>query len=173
VTDPNETAKVVGEITEAWREYLAEEAAKRPLTCNDASIGNIADQVTRYGELSQHDALARAIAIGKARGTYEPNEYVNDEKFPPLTLAEHLELIALGERIARYYRHPTLVHRAVLAGATWEQIAAAAGGDPDRARQAYREWAEGQHQLRSDFPGGTIGLGDEEYAAALEAMRDE
>ena len=60
-----------------------------------------------------------------------------------------------------------------MAGATWEQIAAAAGGDPDQARQAYREWAEGQHRLRSDFPGGTLGLGDEEYAAALEAVRDE
>ena len=45
-----------------------------------------------------------------------------------------------------------------LPGATWT-----------RRAQAYREWAEGQHRLRSDFPGGTLGLGDEEYAAAIKA----
>jgi hypothetical protein len=56
-----------------------------------------------------------------------------------------------------------------MAGATWEQIAAATGGDPGQARRAYREWAEGQHQLRQDFPGGVIGLGDDEYAAAIKA----
>jgi hypothetical protein len=71
--------------------------------------------------------------------------------------------------IARHYRHPSLVHHAVLAGATWEQIAAATGGDPDQARQAYREWAKGQHQLRQDFPGGILGLGGDEYAAAIKA----
>ena len=59
----------------------------------------------------------------------------------------------------------------MLAGATWEQIAAAAGGDLDQAREAYRQWAEGQHRLRSDFPGGTLGLGDEEYAAAIKVAR--
>ena len=71
--------------------------------------------------------------------------------------------------IARRYRHPLQVHHTVLAGATWEQIAAATGGDPDQARHAYRDWAEGQHQLRQDYPGGTIGLGDDEYAAAVKA----
>jgi hypothetical protein len=143
-----------------------------PTTYHEASTGNIADQMDRYRDLAQHDALAGAIAIGKARGTYEPNEHVNDEKFPPLTITEHLEMLALGERIARYYRHPSQVDQAVKAGATWDQIAGATGGDPDQARQAYREWAKGQHRLRSDFPGGTIGLGDEEYAAALEAAGD-
>jgi hypothetical protein len=57
----------------------------------------------------------------------------------------------------------------VMAGATWAQIAAATGRDPDQARRAFREWAEEQHQLRRDFPGGSIGLGDEEYAAAIKA----
>ena len=71
--------------------------------------------------------------------------------------------------MARHYRHPAQVHHAVVAGATWEQIAAAAGGDPDQARNAYREWADGQHRLRSGFPGGTIGMDDEEYAAAIKA----
>ena len=118
MTDPDETANIVGEITAAFREHRAEEAAKRPVTYHEASTGNITDQIDRYRELAQHDALAGAIAIGKARGTYVPNEHVNEEKFPPLTMAEHLEMLALGERIARYYRHPSQVDKAVKAGAT-------------------------------------------------------
>src|SRR5260370_16064791 len=121
-----------------------------PLTYNEAAAGNIADQIMRYGELAQHDALAGAIAIGKARGTYEPNQYVNEQKFPPLTVAEHLEMLALGERIARYYRHPSQVDSAVKARASWDQIAAAAGTTAEEARAAYREWAEGQHRLHAD-----------------------
>jgi hypothetical protein len=140
-----------------------------PVTYNAALGGNIVDQMARYRQLAEHDALAGAIAIGKARGTYEPNQYVNEQEYPPLTVAEHLERIALGENLARHYRHPAQVHHAVLAGATWEQIAGATGGDTDRARQAYREWAEEQHQLRQQFPGDSIGLGDDEYAAAVKA----
>jgi hypothetical protein len=99
MTDPGETADLVGESTEAWREHEAEEAAGRPVTYNEASGGNIADQVDRYRELAEHDTMVRSIAILKARGTYEPDERVNDEKFPPLSMAEHLEMLALGERM--------------------------------------------------------------------------
>ena len=165
MTDPNETANLVGEITEAWRQHVAEEGAERPVTYNEASGGNIADQVNRYRELAEHDTMVRSIAILKARGTFEPNEHVNDEKFPPLSVAEHLEMLALGERIARYYRRPAQVDRAVRAGATWAQIAAATGTTADAARAAYREWADGQHRL---YAGPGIGLDDDEYAAALE-----
>ena len=118
MTDPDE-------ITQAWREHLAEEAAKRPVTYHEARTGSIADQVARYRELDEHAALAGAIAIGKTRGTYLPSEHVNEQKYPPLTVAEHLELLALGERIARYYRHPSQVDKAVKAGACW---------GPDRGR---------------------------------------
>ena len=159
-SDPNETANVVGEITEAWCEHLAEEAAKRPVTYNNASTGNIVDQIDRYRELADHDTMARSIATLKARGTYVPNEHVNEEKFPPLTVAEHLEMLALGERIARYYRHPSQVDKAVRAGASWQQVADATGTTPEAARAAYREWAEGQHKY--------AGMGDGEYSAALE-----
>ena len=153
-----------GEITGAWREHLAEEAAKRPVTYHDAGGGSIVDQIDRYRELADRDVMARSIATLKARGTYEPNEYVNEAKFPPLTVAEHLEMLALGERIARYYRHPSQVDQAVKAGASWAQIAAATGTTEDAARAAYREWAEGQHKY--------AGMGDAEYAAALEAAAD-
>jgi hypothetical protein len=126
------------------------------------------DVLHRYQALDDRDSMARSIAILKTRGTYTPNEHVNEERFPPLTVAERLEMLALGENLARYFRHPAQVHHAVLAGATWEQIAAATGGDAGRAREAYRAWAESQHDLRQQFPGGTIGPGDDEYAAALE-----
>ena len=158
MTDPS------GEITAAWREHLAREAAKRPVTYHDASGGSIVDQIDRYRELDERDLVARSIATLKARGTYEPNEYVNEAKFPPLTVAERLEMLALGERIARYYRHPSQVDIAVKAGASWQQVAAAIGTTEDAARAAYREWAEGQHKY--------AGMGDAEYAAALKRAGD-
>src|SRR5260370_41200608 len=137
-----------------------------PVTYHQASTGSIVDQMARYRQLAEHDALAGAIPIGKARGTYEPNEYVNEQKYPPLTVAEHLEMLALGERIARYYRHPSQVDKAVRAGASWDQIAAAAGTTAEEARAAYREWAEGQHRLHAD---SGIALADAGYAAAVKA----
>jgi hypothetical protein len=138
-----------------------------PTTYDEAAGGNIADQMTRYRQLAEHDALAGAVAIGKARGSYVPNQHVNEEKFPPLTVAEHLEMIALGENLARYYRHPSQVDTAVRAGASWDQIAAAAGTTEAEARAAYREWADGQHQLFADT--GRFGLDDARYDAAVKA----
>jgi hypothetical protein len=140
-----------------------------PMTYDEASGGNIADQMDRYRELADHDLMARSIAILKARGTYEPNEHVNEEKFPPLTAAEHLEMLALGERIARHYRHPSQVDNAVRAGASWAQIAAATGTTEDATRAAYLQWAEGQHRLHVDIG---IGLDDDEYAAAIRAANE-
>ena len=140
-----------------------------PTTFDEASGMPWPDVLNRYQALDNRDAMARAIAILQARGEWNEDRSLNPEDYPPLTTSEHLELLALGEVIARHYRHPALVHHAVVAGATWEQIAAAAGTSADQARQAYGEWAEGQHRLRSDYPDGTIGLGDEEYAAAVKA----
>jgi hypothetical protein len=79
-------------------------------------------------------------------------------------VAEHLEMLALGEAIAFYYRHPAGVDHAVRAGATWEQIAAARNTTAEAARAAYREWAEGQHKYS--------GMSDADYAAALERARN-
>jgi hypothetical protein len=40
-------------------------------------------------------------------------------------------MLAGGEVIARHHRHPSQVPHTVMAGATWEQTAAATGGgDP-------------------------------------------
>ena len=138
-----------------------------PVTCHEAGGGSIVDQEKRFRVLAGHDALAGAIASGKARGTYVPSEYVNEQRYLPLTLNEHLEMLALGENLARYYRHPAQVDKAVKAGASWDQIAAATGTTAEAARTAYREWAEGQHQLYADT--GRFGLDHAGYTAALEA----
>ena len=140
-----------------------------PTTYDEVSAMQWPDVLNRYQALTDRDSMARAIATLQARGDWGDDRSLSPEDYPPLTAAEHLELIALGEVIARHYRHPALVHYAVVAGATWQQIADAAGGDVHQARQAYQAWAEGQRQLRRDFPGGTLGLGDDEYAAALKA----
>jgi hypothetical protein len=140
-----------------------------PETYDEAAQMPLTDVLNRYQALNERDSMARSIATLKARDAWHADRSLNPDDYPPLTAAEHLEMLALGEALARYYRHPVQVHHAVLAGATWSQIAAATGGDADEARLAYRAWAEGQHGLRQDYPGGTIGMGDDEYAAALKA----
>lgn len=75
-------------------------------------------------------------------------------------------MLANGEAVARVYRHPHQVDQAVRAGATWEQIAQATGSAEADARQAYRDFAEGQHRLWVHYE-GKFGMPDDEYAAAL------
>ena len=132
-----------------------------PTTYNEASTGNIADQIDRYRELADREITARSIAILQGRGewTEDRARVLDPDKYPPLTVAEHVEMLALGERIARYYRHPSQVDKAVRAGARWEQIAAATGTTEDAARAAYREWAEGQHKY--------AGMSNATYVEAL------
>jgi hypothetical protein len=73
-------------------------------------------------------------------------------------------MLALSERIARYYRHPST--GPPRPGPTWDQIAAATGTTAKAARAAYLEWAEGQHRLHADLG---IGLDDAGCAAAVKA----
>ena len=129
----------------------------------------LADVISRHQALDDRDMMARSIATLQARGRWSADRHLDPADYPPLTLAEHLEMLALGEALARHYRHPALVHHAVMAGATWQQIADAAGGSAGDALQAYLQWAEGQHQLREQFPDGLAGMGDDEYDAAVKA----
>jgi hypothetical protein len=93
---------------------------------------------------------------------------VLSEGSEPLTAAEHLEMMAAGEVLTRYYqRSQARIDRAVRAGATWEQVAAATGISAAQARQEYRDWA-GQQHVRSNNPNPYgLGLDDLEYLAAL------
>jgi hypothetical protein len=96
-------------------------------------------------------------------GRFAPQEY------EPLSVDEHLEVLATGEVVARTYRHPADMDRALEAGATWEQVAAARGCDEAQARLDYRKWAQGQHRLWAGEygGGGKFGMNDSQYAEAL------
>jgi hypothetical protein len=131
-----------------------------PQTYQEAMDLSLRDQISRYEALTDRDMMSRAIAKLQARGDYDPEKHPDPAGFQPLTVPEHLEMLALGEAIAFYYRHPAGVDHAIRAGATWEQIAAARNTTAEAARAAYREWAEGQHTY--------AGMSDAEYAAALE-----
>ncbi len=137
----------------------------KPTTYHEAMDLSLRDQIDRYEELTDRDLMARVIASLQARGEYDPAKHPDPAAYPPLTVAEHLEMLALGEAIAFYYRHPAAVDHAVRAGATWEQIAAARNVTAEAARAAYRAWAEGQHKY--------AGMGDDEYAAALKAAGED
>ena len=160
--------------TEPDSDMTGEEAREparppRAITCQQAETGyqSTIDARERYEELTSRDLMARAHATLKARGTYDPHKHGDTGKYPPLTAEEHLELLAAGEMLARYYRHPALIHHAVKAGVSWPQIAAATGSDEAKARQGYREWADGQHRLYADYQGGGFGMDDAGHAAAI------
>jgi hypothetical protein len=124
------------------------------------------DARERFEELAVRDVSARAFMALVARGDYDPRVHGDACGSGPLTVTEHLELLAAGELLARYYRHPAHAHRALQAGATWEQVAAATGRDAAQARRDYREWAEDEHRLWADH-NGEFGIDASEYAAAV------
>jgi hypothetical protein len=124
------------------------------------------DARERFEELTVRDISARALTALVARRDYDPRIHGDAGGSKPLTVTEHLELLAAGELLARYYRHPAHVHRALQAGATWEEVAAATGRDEAQARRDYREWAEDEHRLWADY-NGEFGIDAAEYAAAL------
>jgi len=125
------------------------------------------DARERFDELAVRDVSARAFTALVARGEYDPRIHGNVAAGSgPLTVTEHLELLAAGELLARYYRHPAHAHRALQAGATWAQVAAATGRDEAQARQDYRKWAEDEHRLWEDY-NGEFGISADEYAAAI------
>jgi hypothetical protein len=124
------------------------------------------DARERFEELAVRDVSARAFTALVARGDYDPRIHGDAGGSGPLTVTEHLELLAAGELLARYYGHPAHVHRALQAGATWEQVAAATGRDEAQARQDYRRWAEDEHRLWADCD-GEFGMDAAEYAAAI------
>ncbi|MER7126710.1 hypothetical protein [Micrococcus luteus] len=113
---------------------------------------SVSGMFERYTELSTRSYVART------------------EDSAPLTVAEHLELLTLGESIARILRHPADVHHALQAGATWRQIADALDVTEQDARLAYRRWADGQRALHEHCG---IGLDETEHAAAIARAESE
>jgi hypothetical protein len=124
-------------------------------TYQEAAAGNFADQRDRFHELDDQDLMARSLAKLQAQQAYDPGRHPGPAEYPPLTVDEHLEVLALGEAIARFYRHPAHVHQAVLAGTTWPQAAAALGSSEKRVRADYRAWAARQRRLHQEYGGNS------------------
>jgi hypothetical protein len=124
----------------------------------------------RWEKLDQRYHLARAQAILKARGEYDEAKY-GAATAEPLTTAEHLERLALGEYLSRAYKPSYEVDGTLRSGAAWAEVAAALGVDEEAARDGYRKWAEGQHHLYTCYD-GKFGMGDAEYAEAMQRAGD-
>lgn len=155
---------------------LADPADDRPLTYNDAQTvyqTSLTAARDRYDQLSDRDLSARTAALPRERGELDPANLGHQlvAASEPLSAAEHLEHMAIGEVLARYYRHPSMPGHAAKAGASWEQIGAARGTSADQGRRDYREWAEGQHNLLT-WTEGRIGMSDAEYAEAIACASD-
>jgi hypothetical protein len=88
----------------------------------------------RFDELSLRDALA---SMTTAEAPDEPH---------PLAREETLELLALGELIARKaaYGRQLAVRSARASGASWSEIGAALGVSKQAAWEAHSQWIEDQ-----------------------------
>lgn len=89
-----------------------------------------------------------------------------------LSISEHLDLLALGEVCAQRFRAQSTMHAAVMAGASWAQIADAVGSaDAGQIRADYTRFVHTQRAAREDDPAGERGFSADEYAAAIRAAR--
>ena len=148
--------------------HQQDEASEPPVTYDQAShrYGPRTHAAReRYDELSMREHLSRAYARLKASGQYDPAKH-GTRGTEPLTAAEHLELLATAEYLARAYKPHGEVDHALRVGATWRQVAEALGTDEAMARVEYRAWADGQHDMLR-WADGRLGMSDAEYAEVL------
>src|SRR3984893_16563067 len=113
--------------------------------------------VARYNDLRARDLFASAAAdVSSGEPPYDA----------PLPAQEALELLALGEVIARKagYGRQLTVRSARAAGASWTQIGAALGTTKQSAWEAHTRWID--HQARHRGAYGQLGLDDQQAAAA-------
>jgi hypothetical protein len=117
--------------------------------------------VVRYDELRTRDSLADSTLAGTTSG--EPA--VDDER---LNRAEALEMLALGEVIARKasYGRQLGVRAARVAGASWSQIGLALGTSKQSAWEAHARWID--EQVEQHQRSGYQGFDDGEAAAARD-----
>lgn len=116
----------------------------------------LATAVARYDDLRARDLLA-STAVGLDDDPFGPG---------PLPRQEALELLALGELIARKaaYGRQLTVRSARTAGASWSQIGAALGTSKQSAWEAHSRWIDQQAQQHAQL--GFTGMNQHEAAAA-------
>jgi hypothetical protein len=116
----------------------------------------LATAVARYDDLRARDLLA-STAVGLDDDPFGPG---------PLPRLDALELLALGELIARKaaYGRQLTVRSARTAGASWSQIGAALGTSKQSAWEAHSRWIDQQAQQHRQL--GFTGMNEHEAAAA-------
>jgi hypothetical protein len=127
----------------------------------------IATAVARFEELRYRSALAAGAAELAREGG--PAEEGGPAGEPPLSREEALELLSLGELIARKagYGRQLDIRWARAAGASWSQIGEALGTSKQSAWEAHTRWidAQAEQHRRSGYEGL-----DEEQIAAARAL---
>lgn len=126
--------------------------------------------VARYDVLRTRDALAAPEDEDGEGG--EGDESAGGPEFAPLARGEALEMLALGEVIARkaLYGRQLSVRSARRAGASWSQIGAALGTTKQAAWEAHKRWID--EQAERDGDPGHWGW-DENAIAAARALAGE
>lgn len=122
---------------------------------------------TLPGAVARYDALRTRDALSSPADEDEPAPPDTDA----LTRGESLELLALGEVIARKagYGRQLSVRSARRAGASWSQIGAALGTSKQAAWEAHNRWID--EQARE--PGVGHWGWDADEVAAARALADE
>jgi hypothetical protein len=112
---------------------------EHPVTHAASYAWTLPEAMKRYDELTDRELLSAYAAILRKNGEFDPEDDSHQiaAKTEPLTADEHLELIALGGRIAAYYGSPVLIDRALKAGVTREQVGAALGAEARKRAEAW------------------------------------
>jgi hypothetical protein len=112
------------------------------------------------------DELERQFTLRTATDRYDALRAQDALASTPLTRDESLELLALGEVIARKasYGRQLTVRSARRAGASWSQIGAALGTSKQAAWETHSRWIEGQ--AARPMRDGHLGWDDDDMAAA-------
>src|SRR3954465_11741263 len=115
------------------------------------------------------DALEKELTLAAAVTRLEALRLRDSLAAPPLTRAEAVELLALGEVIARKagYGRQLTVRSAREAGASWAEIGRALGTTTQAAREAHSRWIGDQAR---EYRGTGVGGLDELQAARARRL---
>jgi hypothetical protein len=131
-----------------------------------SSPDDLERRLTLLTAVARYDALRTRDALAEPQDEDDAAIVPLDPEAAPLTRAEALEMLALGEVIARKAVHgrQLSVRSARRAGASWSQIGAALGTSKQAAWEAHSRWIDEQARQR-DNP-GHWGWDENEVAAA-------
>src|SRR5690349_10554718 len=118
------------------------------------------------------EALEKELTLTTAVARFEELRLRDSLAEPPLARAESLELLALGEVIARKsgYGRQLTVRSARTAGASWAEIGSALGTTRQSAWEAHQRWIDAQAAQHGTV--GQLGFDAEETAAARAVAGD-